>query len=58
MAGWNYRLWLTTSDIKKDDPDLWYELLRDQLVFSYADQTGLWYDWNPLFAELPEGRAQ
>ena len=36
------------------DPDLWYELLRDQQVFTYADSQGLWYDWSPLFGELWE----
>jgi len=39
------------------DADLWYGLLRDQMAFTYADQSGVWYDWNPLFGEVPAGAA-
>ena len=36
-----------------DSPEgKWYGLLRDLYVFSYTDDTGLWYDWNPLLAEV------
>ncbi len=39
------------------DADLWYELLLHQMAFTYADDRGLWYDWNPLFAEVVNGGA-
>lgn len=36
----------------EDLPEIWYGLLRDLYVFAYTDQTGLWYDWNPLLEEV------
>jgi hypothetical protein len=35
-----------------DDPDLWNALLRNQLAFAYEDESGTWYDWNPLLAAV------
>jgi hypothetical protein len=35
-----------------EDLDLWYGLLRDLFVFAYEDDSGLWYDWNPLLGEV------
>ncbi len=32
--------------------EVWYGLLRDLFVFAYRDQAGIWYDWNPLLAEV------
>ena len=31
--------------------------LRDLFVFAYEDETGIWYDWNPLLGELRRGGA-
>lgn len=36
----------------EDPPEIWYGLLRDLYVFAYTDQTGLWYDWNPLLERV------
>lgn len=38
-----------------EDADLWFDLLRGLYVFTYEDAGGLWYDWNPLLGEVPEG---
>lgn len=35
----------------EEESDLWHALLRDLLVFPYEDETGSWYDWNPLLGE-------
>jgi hypothetical protein len=36
-----------------DSADIWYGLLRDLYVFAYTDEAEqLWYDWNPLLAEV------
>jgi hypothetical protein len=40
---------------KPEDAGLWYDLLRGLYVFTYEDGAGLWYDWNPLLGEVPQG---
>jgi hypothetical protein len=37
------------------DPDLWNLLLRNLMVLPYEDQSGVWYDCNPLLAAAPGG---
>jgi hypothetical protein len=38
-----------------EDSDLWHALLRELLVFPYEDETGSWYDWNPMVGEVRGG---
>ena len=38
-----------------EDAELWHSLLRGLFVFTYQDELGIWYDWNPLLEEAPEG---
>lgn len=38
-----------------EDLELWNSLLRNLLVLPYEDDSGVWYDWNPLIAEIPGG---
>lgn len=35
--------------------DLWYTLLRDQYIFGYSGNDGIWSDWNPLLSEVKGG---
>jgi hypothetical protein len=42
----------TKTPVEDDPGGIWYGLLRDLYVFAYTDDTGLWYDWNPLLAEV------
>lgn len=42
----------TTKEPVEDPPEFWHRWLRDLYVFAYSDDTGLWYDWNPLLAEV------
>jgi hypothetical protein len=44
-----------TKKQAEDDVELWYGLLRDLFVFAYEDDTGIWYDWNPLVGEVRPG---
>jgi hypothetical protein len=32
----------------QQEEDSFYGLLKDQYVYSYLDEKGYWYDWNPL----------
>ena len=38
-----------------DDPELWNLLLRNLMALPYEDESGVWYDWNPLLAAVPGG---
>jgi len=38
-----------------DDPALWNLLLRNLMALPYEDESGVWYDWNPLIAAVPGG---
>lgn len=38
-----------------EEARLWFDLLRGLYVFTYEDAEGVWYDWNPLLGEVPEG---
>lgn len=37
------------------DPALWNQLLRNLMALPYEDESGVWYDWNPLIAAVPGG---
>lgn len=37
------------------DPELWNLLLRNLMALPYEDESGVWYDWNPLIAAVPGG---
>lgn len=36
-----------------DGPELWNLLLRNLMALPYEDESGVWYDWNPLLAVVP-----
>jgi hypothetical protein len=38
-----------------DDPELWNLLLGNLMALPYEDESGVWYDWNPLIAAVPGG---
>jgi hypothetical protein len=38
-----------------DDPALWNLLLLNLMALPYEDESGVWYDWNPLIAAVPGG---
>ncbi|HUE24154.1 MAG TPA: hypothetical protein VMQ86_20910 [Bryobacteraceae bacterium] len=38
-----------------EDSELWNLLLGNLMALPYEDESGVWYDWNPLIAAVPGG---